>query len=351
MLLHNRLSRSELEARLRSEKFKRKTLSFYRYVVIPDPQEMRDRLYLAWDRLRCYGRVYVAREGINAQMSIPEHNVDALLDHLESVPELSGIPVKWAVEDDSKSFLKLVIKVRPKIVADGLDDEVFDVTNVGTRLSPLEFHHLAENDNVVVVDMRNNYESEVGHFRNAICPDVRTFREEVELVADQLKDKKERKILLYCTGGVRCEKASAWLRHHGFSDVNQLHGGVIAYTHEIRAAGLPSKFIGKNFVFDERLGERVTEDIISRCHQCGKSCDTHVNCAYDPCHKLVIQCDECAEKYSGCCSDECYQEFTLQTGSLSHRQEKEKDKVEDKVKDKVKDKDKVEDKDKDALLH
>ena len=309
MFLHNRLGPSELKARLQAEKFQRRTVSFYRYFKIENPQELRDDLYLAWDQLQCYGRVYIAQEGINAQMSIPEHFIDEFLAHLETVPGMENMALKWAVEDDGHSFLKLVIKVRPKIVADGLKDEVFDVTNVGNRLSPIEFHNLAQQDDVIVVDMRNRYESEVGHFEKAICPDVRTFREEVELVVDQLQNRKDQKILLYCTGGVRCEKASAWMRHHGFSDVNQLHGGVIAYTHEIKEAGLSSQFIGKNFVFDDRLGERITDDVISHCHQCGQPCDTHVNCAYDPCHKLVIQCDECAEKYSGCCSDECYHEF------------------------------------------
>ncbi|WP_291855793.1 rhodanese-related sulfurtransferase [Marinilabilia sp.] len=321
MLLHNRLGRPQLEARLDSEKFVRRTLSFYRYVNVENPQEFRDQLYLAWDQLQCYGRVYVAPEGINAQMSVPEHQIDAFLKHLESVPELSEMSLKWAVEDDGKSFLKLVIKVRSKIVADGLTETEFDVTNVGQRLSPLEFHELAKKEEVIVVDMRNRYESEIGRFQNAICPDVRTFREEVETVVKQLQDKKDRKVLLYCTGGVRCEKASAWLRHHGFSDVNQLHGGVIAYSHEIKQAGLASQFIGKNFVFDERLGERITNDIISHCHQCGKSCDTHVNCAYDPCHKLVIQCDVCAEKYSGCCCEECCLQFALQSGAKEEGQD------------------------------
>ncbi|WP_462318192.1 oxygen-dependent tRNA uridine(34) hydroxylase TrhO [Marinilabilia sp.] len=317
MFLHNRLGPSELKARLQAEKFLRRTVSFYRYVKIDNLKELRDDLYLAWDQLHCYGRVYIAHEGINAQMNVPEHFVDDFIAHLNSVPGMEDMPLKWAVEDDRQSFLKLVVKVRPKIVTDGLKDEVFDVTNVGNRLSPMEFHDLAQQDDVIVVDMRNSYESEVGHFQNAIRPEVRTFREEVEIVVEQLQERKDQKILLYCTGGVRCEKASAWMRHHGFSDVNQLHGGVISYTHEIKKAGLPSQFIGKNFVFDDRLGERITEDVISHCHQCGKPCDAHTNCAYDPCHKLIIQCDECADKYEGCCSDDCYHEFTQAKDSLA----------------------------------
>lgn len=314
MFLHNRLGREQLLARLKAENFKRKTLSFYRYVEIKDPVEFRDMLYFQLDRLRCLGRIYIAHEGINAQMNIPEHNIEALDAFLESIPELKQMHVKWALEENQLSFLKLKIKVRKKIVADGLDEKVFDTSNVGNHLSPLEFHELSAREDVIVVDMRNNYESEVGHFQNAILPDAETFREEVEMVVNELADKKDQKILLYCTGGVRCEKASAWMRHHGFTDVNQLHGGVIAYVQETRNLGVPSRFIGKNFVFDERLGERVTPDIIAKCHTCGSPCDTHDNCAWDPCHKLFIQCSDCKEKMAGCCSDHCHESFVKHQG-------------------------------------
>lgn len=314
MFLYNRLGKQQLLARLGSETFSRKTLSFYRYVEIEDPVEFRDMLYFQLDRLGCLGRIYVAHEGINAQMNVPEPQIEAFNSFLESLPQLRNMPVKWALEEHQVSFLKLKIKVRKKIVADGLDEKVFDVTNVGTHLTPLQFHELSQRKDVIVVDMRNSYESEVGRFENAICPEAETFREEVELVVDQLSESKQQKILLYCTGGVRCEKASAWLRHHGFKDVNQLHGGIIAYAAEIKQLGIPSRFIGKNFVFDERLGERVTPDIIAKCHTCGKPCDDHLNCAWDPCHKLFIQCAECREGFSECCSEHCHSNF------LSHLQ-------------------------------
>jgi UPF0176 protein len=309
MFLYNRLGREQLLERLRAENFKRKTLSFYRYVEIQNPIEFRDMLYFQLDNLGCLGRIYVAHEGVNVQMNVPEYNVNALNSFMESLPELRKMPVKWALEDNQISFLKLKIKVRSKIVADGLDEKVFDTTNVGNHLSPLQFHDLSAREDVIVVDMRNNYESEVGHFENAILPEAETFREEVEMVVNQLADKKDQKILLYCTGGVRCEKASAWMRHHGFKDVNQLHGGVIAYVQEIRSLGLPSRFIGKNFVFDERLGERVTPDIIAKCHTCGTPCDTHDNCSWDPCHKLFIQCADCKENLAGCCSSHCQESY------------------------------------------
>jgi Predicted sulfurtransferase len=305
MQLYNKLSKEELVKEMEAEDFARKTISFYRYVNFEDPKAYRDELFKKWFLLNCKGRIYIAKEGINAQMSVPEHNLDAFFTDMNSRKELADMPIKWAVEDDGKSFYKLTIKVRSKIVADGLNDNTFDTTNVGTHLSPIEFHEELSNPDNIVIDMRNHYESEVGHFENAVCPDVDTFREEIDMVVRDFAKDKDKKFLLYCTGGVRCEKASAYLKHHGFEDVNQLHGGIIAYAQEIKQLGLESKFRGKNFVFDERLGESINNEVIAKCHQCGKACDTHTNCANDDCHLLFIQCDECRKHYNGCCTDEC----------------------------------------------
>lgn len=287
------------------EPFKRVTLSFYRYVIFNDAPIFRDELYKWMAELNCFGRIYVAYEGINAQMSVPEENFEAFKTKLNSIPELVDMPLKIAVEDNGKSFYKLIIKVRTKIVADGLADNTFDVTNVGKHLNAKEFNEALSNPDTLVVDMRNHYESEIGHFENAILPQSDTFKEELPMVVDMLSSQKDKKILLYCTGGIRCEKASAYLKHHGFEDVNQLHGGIIQYAREVEAHNLPTKFIGKNFVFDERLGERISNDIISSCHQCGEPCDTHVNCANVDCHLLFIQCKSCEEQFDACCSEKC----------------------------------------------
>lgn len=305
MLLVNRVNKKELKQRLAEETFRRITLSFYRYVIIDDPAGLRDSLWKEWNDLNVFGRIYLAHEGINAQMCVPEANWDIFKEKLYADVRFRDVPFKIAVEDDGKSFYKLAVKVRKKIVADGLKDDSFDVTNVGKHLTAKEFNEAMEKEGTIVVDMRNHYESEVGHFENAICPDVDTFREELPLVVDQLKENKDKKILLYCTGGIRCEKASAYFKHYGFKDVNQLHGGIIEYARQVKREGLTSKFIGKNFVFDERVGERITEDVIAQCHQCGAVCDTHVNCANDDCHLLFIQCDACAEKMKGCCTQAC----------------------------------------------
>ncbi len=288
-----------------AEDFPRTTLSFYRYVILENVNEIRDSLYKEFHALQVFGRIYIAREGINAQISVPTHNFEKFVSDLYTHPEFSNVDIKIAVEDDGKSFYKLIVRVRSKIVADGLADDAFDVTNVGNHLNAKQFNEAMQLPETIVVDLRNHYESEVGHFKGAILPDADTFRDELPMVIDMLKDKKDKKILLYCTGGIRCEKASAFLKHEGFEDVNQLNGGIIHYARQVKAEGLESKFIGKNFVFDDRMGERITEDIVSSCHQCGQPCDTHVNCANDDCHLLFIQCNKCAEKMNGCCTPAC----------------------------------------------
>lgn len=311
MELYNKKSRELLQKELTSEPFKRITFSFYRYVYLNDVLAFRNNLYQEWSVFNCFGRIYVAHEGINAQMSVPEKNLKAFLASLNSHDELKDMPIKYAVEDDGKSFYKLTIKVRPKIVADGLNDAVYDVSNVGTHLSPIDFHNLSKEPKTLVIDMRNHYESEVGHFKNAFCPDADTFRDAIEIVTEKFDNEKDRKILLYCTGGIRCEKASAYLKYKGFSDVNQLHGGIIAYAHDLKKQDIESNYIGKNFVFDERLGESINGEIISKCHQCGAVCDTHTNCANNDCHLLFIQCKACAEQYNACCSNDCKEILTL----------------------------------------
>jgi UPF0176 protein len=311
MILHNRINKEELKERLYKENFKRITISFYRYFWIDEPKEFRDKLFTKWFDLNCFGRIYVAREGINAQMSVPEHNVDVFLEQLNRIPGLENMHIKYAVEDDGKSFYKLTIKVREKIVADGLNDGAYDVTNVGNHLSAIEFHNYIDKPDTLVVDMRNHYEYEIGRFKNAYSPDADTFQEAITNAVKELADKKDKRILLYCTGGIRCEKASAFFKHNGFKNVNQLNGGIIEYAQQIKKLELEPKFTGKNFVFDERLGESIDGKVISKCHQCGKPCDNHTNCAHDDCHQLFIQCDDCRKKYDGCCSEECQHVYHL----------------------------------------
>jgi len=303
--LRNRINKDELKLRLAHESIERITLSFYKYVKIDDPKELRDQLFKDWTTLNCFGRIYIANEGINAQMSVPKSNRDSFIEHLYRDGRFTNVPLKMAVDDDGKSFYKLAVKVKEKVVADGINDPGFDAANTGSYLNAEGFNKAIEDPNTIVVDMRNHYESEVGRFDNAFCPDADTFREELPLVVDHLKGQEDKKVIMYCTGGIRCEKASAYLKHKGFKDVNHLQGGIIQYAKEVKQQGLESKFRGVNFVFDERIGERITEDVLSKCHQCGVACDTHVNCNNDDCHLLFIQCNACAHKMQGCCTPKC----------------------------------------------
>ncbi len=312
MQLYNKLSAEERAELLEKAKQKRLTLSFYKYAKIGNPELFRNHLFIAWDKMQVLGRIYVAHEGINAQLSVPQENFEEFKNFLDGIYFLKGVHLNIAIEHDLKSFLKLKVKVRKKIVADGLNDETFDVTNRGKHVNAEEFNELLNNPNTICIDMRNHYESEIGHFKGAVTPDVDTFRESLPIIENDLKEHKEDKnLLMYCTGGIRCEKASAYFKHKGFKNVYQMQGGIIEYARQAEEKGLDNKFIGKNFVFDNRLGERISDDIIASCHQCGKPCDTHTNCANDACHLLFIQCEECAEKMQGCCTTECQEIYNL----------------------------------------
>jgi len=304
-VLHNRISRKELKERILQDPTPRTTISFYCYFKIEEPKVFRDQLYKDFTALGVLGRIYLAHEGINAQISVPTTNMESFRNYLYAIEPLNGLRLNVAVDDDGKSFYVLDIKVRNKIVADGIDDPTFDMANKGRYVNAEQFNALTNDPNTVVIDMRNHYEFEVGHFESAIEIPSDTFREQLPMAADMMDADKDKNIIMYCTGGIRCEKASAYMLHKGFKNVFHLEGGIINYVNQVKEKGLDNKFHGKNFVFDQRLGERVTEEIISCCHQCGKPADTHVNCVNDACHLLFIQCDACKEKMEGTCSKEC----------------------------------------------
>lgn len=311
MILHNRVSQVEMKERLMQETFKRITLAFYKYAPIENPEALRDEFYEALAGLNAFGRIYIAAEGINAQMSVPEYAFDALKSYLDTISFLRGVLLNIAVDDDGKSFWILKVKVRNKIVADGIEDPSFDMQKKGKYLDAADFNKLTDDPDTMVVDMRNHYEYEVGHFQNAIEVPSETFREQLPMAVEMLKDKKDKNVIMYCTGGIRCEKASAYFLYNGFKNVFHVNGGIIHYAHTVNEDHLANKFLGKNFVFDKRLGEQVGDEVISHCHQCGKPCDTHVNCANEGCHLLFIQCDDCAKKYNHCCSVACKEAIEL----------------------------------------
>jgi UPF0176 protein len=305
MPLFNTLSSAQRAKLIDASGRNRITVSFYKYHRLEDPRAFRDGLFAAWEKLEALGRIYVAAEGINAQLSVPADRFAEFKAHLDSFPFLLGIRLNVAVEQYDKSFLKLKIKVRPRIVADGIEDPDFDASRTGAHLGAEAFNALIDRPDAVLVDMRNHFESEIGHFPGAIKPDVDTFRESLGIIEAELKDKRDKHLVMYCTGGIRCEKASAWFRHKGFENVYQLEGGIIEYLRQVKAGDLENRFKGKNFVFDERMAERISPDVVSTCHLCGEPSDHHRNCASEACHILMIQCEACAAKLDACCSDAC----------------------------------------------
>lgn len=307
MQLYNKLSANERAILIEKAGNRRITLSFYKYHQIKNTSLFRDHLYLMWEKLDVLGRIYIASEGINAQLSMPSQNLNKFKTKLDSIDFLKEIRLNVAVEQDDFSFLKLKVKIRNKIVADGLSENSFDLSNNGTHVNASEFNTLIENPNTLLVDMRNHYESEIGHFDGAILPDVDSFRESLPIIEKKFaKHKKSKNIVMYCTGGIRCEKASAFLKHKGYEKVYQLDGGIIEYARQVDQEKINNKFLGKNFVFDHRRSEAVSDEIIANCHQCGEKCDTHINCANEACHLLFIQCEKCAKEFNNCCSEECY---------------------------------------------
>jgi len=307
MQLYNKLSAIERSSLIEKAGKRRITLSFYKYHQIKNTSLFRDHLYLMWERLDVLGRIYIASEGINAQLSVPSQNFKAFKTKLDTVEFLKEIRLNVAVEQDNFSFLKLKVKIRKNIVADGLSENSFDLSNNGIHVNASEFNSLIDDPNTLLVDMRNHYESEIGHFEGAILPDVDSFRESLPIIEKKFeKHKKSKNIVMYCTGGIRCEKASAFLKHKGYEKVYQLDGGIIEYARQVEQDKINNKFIGKNFVFDHRRSETVSEKIIANCHQCGEKCDTHINCENEACHLLFIQCEKCAKEYNNCCSKECY---------------------------------------------
>ena len=309
-VLHNRIDASILKQKLFEETEPRITISFYKYFEIVNPQEFRDYLYKHLVELNVFGRIYVAKEGINAQISVSNFTYENFKDFLYSIEELNGIRLNIAV-DDGKSFWVLKVKVRAQIVADAINDPSFNMNQKGKYVDAVKMNNMLQEGSTVVIDMRNHYEYEVGHFENAIELPSDTFREQLPMAIDMMKGNEEKNIIMYCTGGIRCEKASAFMLHKGFKNVFHLEGGIINYARQAKNLGLPSKFIGKNFVFDNRLGEKITNDIIAQCHQCGNPADTHTNCLNSGCHLLFIQCESCAKKFNGCCSNDCKHIYEL----------------------------------------
>ena len=233
MNLYNRLSNAESIELLEKSGEDRLILSFYKYFKIKNLSIFRNYLFSSWSKIGVLGRIYVADEGINAQLSLPKKKLSFFISELDQIDPLKGVRLNFAIKNSIKSFLKLKIKVRKQIVVDGIQDKNFDPTNVGKHLNAIEFNKILSEKGTSCIDMRNHYESEIGHFIGAITPNVDSFKESINFIDKKFENEnRNKKILLYCTGGIRCEKASAYLKFKGFKNVFQLDGGIINYVHQ-----------------------------------------------------------------------------------------------------------------------
>ncbi|KAJ2963270.1 hypothetical protein NQZ79_g1655 [Umbelopsis isabellina] len=290
------------------------------YSLLQWPQSTVSRLqFTIKDRLQKFsvvGRIYLASDrgigGINAQLCVPVCHIEAVQTFFDTLPEFKGATLEYnhGMDDtDQPIFQKLKIMQKPNLVAvpDTLRADI--LSKAPKHLTPEQWHRdlsRCSND-TLLIDMRNHYEYDVGRFNNATKMNVDTFRESLE-VLDKLvegKDKNEA-IYMYCTGGIRCSVAGAYISDKGYSNVNMLKGGITNYGHFVRKNKVKdSLFRGSNFTFDGRRGERITDDVLAHCHQCGAPCDVLSNCANNLCHLLFIQCSSCRKKHEKLCSSEC----------------------------------------------
>ncbi|HKI45331.1 MAG TPA: rhodanese-related sulfurtransferase [Balneolales bacterium] len=279
------------------------TILYYKFTHIEEPQAFREKHISLCRELGILGRIYISHEGLNGTVAAAETQIELYKTKLRQEPGFEDISFK---QEKTKSipFEKLKVKIRQEIVALKSDIPIDPSKDGQGYLEPHEWRKMIESDeDFVMIDVRNNYESQVGHFEGALTPDLDNFYDFPKWIDDFGIDK-NKKILMYCTGGIRCEKFSILMRNKGYADVYQLHGGILNYKHEQNGA----HFKGKCFVFDDRLTVPVNpedSDPLTKCEITGTPCDTYINCANMECNRLFICSEEGARLMDGCCSEEC----------------------------------------------
>ncbi|WP_343190166.1 rhodanese-related sulfurtransferase [Buchnera aphidicola (Mollitrichosiphum nigrofasciatum)] len=299
--LHNCIS-SKLFKKSLGERF---NVSFYKYFLIQSPKEFRNWMYIQFYKLNIYGRIYVSFEGVNAQISVPIYNFNKMKKILHSLFKNNNIIFINKSINNEYSFWVLIIKVKKKILSDGLKNFYFNNYLSKFYLKADVVNKFITQKNVLIIDLRNSYEYAIGHFNKAFTVPAYTFREQLQKIIYMFQYAKNDQILIYCTGGIRCEKASLWMRYHGYRYVYQIKGGIIKYIYDTKKNNLPIFFKGSNFVFDNRLSENITKNLQSYCWKCYNLCDRYINCKNNFCHKLFIQCNICLDIFKGYCSSEC----------------------------------------------
>ncbi|MFY0697510.1 MAG: rhodanese-related sulfurtransferase [Balneola sp.] len=275
---------------------------YYYFNTIDHPEQFAKQHKQYCKDLGIKGRIYISSEGINGTAAGTPEQMAQYKEDLRTIPGFENTEFKTD-ESDYIPFSKLICKTREEIVSlhvDGVDPK-----DGGNHLSPAEWRRVMEEEDHVMIDVRNNYESKIGHFKGALKPDVENFFDFPQWL-EEAEIPKDKKVLMYCTGGIRCEKFSVLMKEQGWDDVNQLHGGILRYAKEEEG----KHFEGKCFVFDDRLVVPVNpKDLapIAKCEITGKPADTYVNCANMECNKLFVCSEEGAHIMEGCCSDECKQ--------------------------------------------
>jgi len=305
--IRNTLSKKFLKIQtLRAYNYDRITISFYKYFNIKDPKKIKDSIYYHFFQWNVFGRIYVSKEGINAQLSVPYRKFNTVKRFIYKLSsKLLNIYINLALDNKRMSFWMLKVKIRKKIVEDGMYFFNTMQYSADTYLSASQVNKLINNDNVTFVDVRNNYEYAVGHFKNSIRIPGETFKEQIYNSVPFLSSIKDKTIVLYCTGGIRCEKTAFWLKTNGFKKIYQILGGILRYVKDARRKHISINFIGSNFVFDERMTEMVSKHIISYCYNCNSLNNNYKNCKNNSCHRLFIQCHNCEKLLSSCCSISC----------------------------------------------
>lgn len=281
-----------------------KIILFYKYTQIDYPEAVQTWQKDICSRLGLTGRILIAHEGINGTVGGPEDAINSYIAEMRASNLFADIDFKEG--DGSKEhFPRLQVLVRPYIVNLGVSADEAPLEYGGKHLSPDEAHEFiaSQDDDKIVFDARNNFESRIGKFENAHAPDINHFRDLPEYIEQHPEVFEGKDVLMYCTGGIRCERATALLQQKGIArNVYQLKGGIHRYTEQYP----DGYFRGKNYVFDGRIGVRVTDDVLTHCDLCGTSCDIYTNCINAPCNKHMIACDSCRHQYANTCSDACY---------------------------------------------
>lgn len=283
-----------------------RVLLYYKYVTIENP-EMYTQEHLEFCKsLGLKGRILIAEEGINGTVSGTYEQTEAYMDYMKQDPRFEDI--MWKIDEaDSHAFKKMFVRFRPEIVTLNLEKDDLDPNEVtGQYLSPNEFKEAILDEDTVVIDARNDYEYDLGHFRGAVRPDIRNFRELPEWIRENKEQFMDKRVVTYCTGGIRCEKFSGWLLKEGFDDVGQLHGGIATYANDPEVQG--ELWDGKMYVFDTRIGVDINKKehvIVGKDWFDGSPCERYVNCANPKCNRQMLCSEENEFKYMKSCCHEC----------------------------------------------